>query len=122
MITVDTAQRYGARTTPGEAEGPYCGCLDHLGALDVEWHDWLLGIEDRGAAGVTELLEVLIAQMENELEPGHPWWVEFGDFVAPHNWRDPAWMYRIGGLIRWIGEQHKVAIRDFERRMAEMAR
>jgi hypothetical protein len=61
-------------------------------------HDWLLTCEQRGISGVVEVMQYLETEEALEREEGTLSWVDFPDFVATHNWRDPAGVHGLASM------------------------
>lgn len=76
-----------------------CPCRRQFRDLSNELHDWLLTVEDRGVAGVVELLHFCDVSADCELQADQLEWNELPDFVAMHNWRCPADMHDLADYI-----------------------
>lgn len=92
----------GWRTEMADAEPtptPH-GAADMCGFSGDLGHDWILGIEDRGVAGVAELIariELTLGDVAGEDEEVPVW--DLPDLCARHNWKDPASVERVVSFI-----------------------
>lgn len=68
-----------------------CGCHGHY-QLDADHHEWLLSVEDRGFAGVVDLMTYLSVDADCDATAGALRWNDFADFVAMHHWGDQVRM------------------------------
>src|SRR5688572_14444931 len=101
-------------TVPENASRP-CQCTwltmnDHY-ELAEQTHRDILSFEDRGLAGVIEVLEHVDMSTDCEMPSGIPplYYYDFEGFVADHNWRDPVLVAQLAARI------------NFDRRMLESA-
>jgi hypothetical protein len=92
------ADYLGLGDLPEERAGTQdCPC-SKLGRMSPAHHDWLLSYEERGLDGVIDLIDYLEAEAGDEYHTGLMW-MDFADFVALHNWREPAAVHRIARYI-----------------------
>jgi hypothetical protein len=110
----------GAQGSASEvADCPSRTC-SHLGRAH---HDWLLTCEQRGIPGVVEVMQYLETAEAMEREDGTLSWVDFPDFVATHNWRDPVAVHDLASttdaLIRSRREHREALIANAEDRTLE---
>ncbi|MGD9995659.1 MAG: hypothetical protein AB7L17_04445 [Ilumatobacteraceae bacterium] len=90
-----------------------CTCSRYLGRVQAVNHDWLLGLEARGIAGAAELfayVEACIEDPESTRREESVDWLELTNFVARHNWRDPAAMMEVAGWAETFGRPRSAAL------------
>jgi hypothetical protein len=92
-----------------------CSCGAVFDHLDQAHHDWLLSFEDRGVAGVMEIVNFFEGEADCYPTPGNLEWQELPDFVARHNWRNPL---AVAELANYVGRAITSRL-EYQRRMLE---
>lgn len=71
-----------------------CGATCCAGILPED-HAWLLDIEAGGFAAAVDLVDSMLSRTAVDAELGQITAADFAEFVASHNWREPARMQRL---------------------------
>lgn len=75
-----------------------CGCSRAF-ELGHEHHDWLVGFEARGVAGVVDVIRYLDVDADSDATPGLLRWADFNQFVAMHAWEHPSDVYDLAQFV-----------------------
>lgn len=97
-----------------ETDADKCACGRHVGDLDPDHHDGLLGVERDGAAGLARLVELVVLEVDNGPAPGELRLNELTNFISLHNWQDPEAMTRLGRMLEYLGTLASEAQRAHE--------
>lgn len=77
------------RTPRVHADHQDCGCARAF-RLSQEHHDWLTSFEERGVAGVVEIIAHCSRSADGNTAADTLMWVDLTDFAAMHSWTSPA--------------------------------
>jgi hypothetical protein len=98
-----------------------CGCRRSF-LLPAEHLEWLVTFEDRGLAGVVDLIAHFDRATDGEHEEGTLGWVDLRDFVGMHSWRQPAEVWQLAQVITDRCRRWSDRVAEADRELAERNR